>query len=118
MHGVTGTAEVHNHRYGAARESFEHYTSAIVAKSREQEHIGRSHPAKNLCLADPAAEGNSLLDAKGSCELLDPILFRPISDHGEVSQIAPQKGSGPAQRQITSLAGHQAANKKQLEFTA
>src|SRR5437016_6288493 len=117
MHYITGSDEVHNHRYGAARESFEHYTGAIVAKSRKQEHIGRSHPAKNLCLADPAAEGNSLLDSKRSCELLDPISFRPVTDHGEVSQIAPQKGSGPAQSKITSLPGNQAANKQQLKFT-
>ena len=69
-------------------------------------------------MADPAAEGNSLLDSKGSRKLLKAIPLRAIADHGKAGQIASQKGSSRAQGKITSFTGNQAANENQLEFGA
>ena len=69
-------------------------------------------------MADPAAEGNSLLDPKGSRKLLETVPLRAIADHGEAGQIASQKGSRRAQSQIASLAGNQAPDENQLKFRA
>ena len=115
---VTGAAEIHDDRYSAGRESLEYYTRAVVAQSRKHEDIGRSHATEGFCLADPATEGNSLLDSKRSCEILDPIPVRSVPDHSEVSQTVPQEGSGRAQGKITRLAGNQAADEDQLQFAA
>ena len=46
---------------------------------------------KDFRVAEPAAEGNSLLDAKGFCELLQTVAFRAVTDHGEPGQTALQK---------------------------
>jgi hypothetical protein len=80
---IAGPAEIHDHRYGARRESFEHYARTVVTKGWKNEHVRGSHAAESLSMAEPAAEGNSLLDSKGSCELLKAGPFRAITDHGE-----------------------------------
>ena len=67
-------------------------------------------------MAEPAAEGNSLLDPKRSHELLEVVPLRAIADHGKVGQIVSQEGSSRAQSKITSLTGIQAANENQLKF--
>src|SRR6266446_5756313 len=118
MNDVSWAAEVHHHRHGAAGESLENHARPVVAKSWEHEHISRPHAAEDFCLADPAAEGNSLLDSKRSGDLLDPSSLRSVTDHGEVSQIVPQKGSGPPQSKITGLPVNQASNKYQLKLSA
>ena len=69
-------------------------------------------------MADPAAEGYSVLDSEGSSELLKALPFRAVTDHGEPGQTASQKWSSPAQSKIASLQRNQAANENQLEFGA
>ena len=69
-------------------------------------------------MAEPAAEGNSLLDSKGSRELLEAVPLRAITDHGKPGQIASQKGSSRAQSKITSLPGNQPPNENQFKFGA
>ena len=49
---------------------------------------------------------------------LEPTLFRAISNYGEVSQVAPQKGSSGAQGKIARFPGNQASDENQLKFTA
>ena len=69
-------------------------------------------------MAEPATERNSLLDPKGSHELLKAVPLRAIADHGKAGQVASQQGSSRAQSEITSLPGNQAANEDQLKFGA
>ena len=118
MNDISGSAEVDDHRYGAAGESFEDHARTVVAKGWKHEHISRSQAPEDFRMAEPAAEGNSLLDSKRSCELLETLPLRAVTDHGEAGQIVSQKGSSPAQSKIASLPGNQAANEDQLKFGA
>src|ERR1700732_3918526 len=118
MDGITGPAEVHDHRYRAGRKSFGDHAWTVVAKGWKHKHVSRSEAAEDFRMADPPAERNSLLDPKGSCELLEAVPFRTVTDHGEAGQVASQKWSSRAQGEITSLPGNQAANENQLKFGA
>jgi hypothetical protein len=110
MNDISGAAEVRDHRYSASAEGFENYARTIVAKRWKHEHISRSEVLEDFLMTEPPTEGNSFLDPKGSCKLLEEISIRAIADHGEAGQIASQKGSRCAQSKITSLPGNQAAN--------
>jgi hypothetical protein len=116
MDDIAGPPKVYDYRYDARCQSFEYYAGAIIAKRRKDEHIGRSHPAEDLSVADPAAEGDCLLDSEGSCELFEVVPFRAVTDHGETGQTASQKGRSPAQSKITSLSWNEAADENQLKF--
>src|SRR5262249_48193406 len=82
----------------------------------KHEQIGISEALEDFCMAEPAAERNSLLDPKGSCKLLEAVSLRAIADHGKAGQVAAQKRSRRAQTKITSFPGNQAANEDQLKF--
>ena len=116
MNDIPGSAEVRDNRYGASGERFENYARTIVAKGWKHEHISRSEVLEDFRMAEPAAERNSLLDSKGSCQLLEAVPLRAIADHSKAGQITSQKGSSCAQSKITSLPGNQAANENQLKF--
>src|SRR5208337_2110175 len=66
-------------------------------------------------MADPAAEGNRLLNSKRTCELFEALPFGAVTNHGEARQIIPQKGSSPAQSKIAGLPRNQTSHKNQLE---
>ena len=106
MNDISGPAEVRDHRDGASAEGFENYACAIVAKRWKHEHISRSEVLEDFRMAERAGKGNSLLDAKGSHELLKTLSLGTIANHGKAGQIAAQNGSRCAQSKITSLPGN------------
>ena len=66
-------------------------------------------------MAKPTTKGNSLLDPKGSRELLKAVPLRAIADHDKASQIASQEGRSRAQSEITSFPGNQARQRKSIQ---
>src|SRR4029077_3076520 len=68
-------------------------------------------------MTEPTAERNSLLDSKGSYQLLEAGSLRPIADHSKPGQIAAQNGSRRPQSKITRFPGNQATNENQLKFS-
>jgi len=116
MNYISGPAEVRDHRYDTSRESFKNYACTVVTKGWKQKDISRPQEPEDFRMAEPAGEGNTLLDTKGSCKFLEAAALRAITDHSKASQIASQKGSSCAQSKITSLQGNQAANENQLKF--
>jgi len=69
-------------------------------------------------MANPTAEGDGFLDFKGSHELLEAVPLRAIADNCKAGQIASQKRSGRAQREVTSFAGDQPTDKDQFKLGA
>ena len=118
MNDISGPAEVRDHRDGASRESFKDYARAEVANRWKHQHIRGSQAPKDLRMANPTTEGNSLLDLKGSRKLLKAVPFRTISEHGEASQTASQEGSSRAQRQIASLCRESAPRRRSTQVLA
>src|SRR3982074_874851 len=118
MNDISGPAEVHDHGYGAGRESFGNYAWTVVAKGWKHKHIRRSHAAEDFRMAYPTTEGDSLLDFKGFHQLLKVAPLRAVTNNGEAGHVASQKRGGCAQREITSLSGNQTANEDQLKFGA
>src|SRR6266849_10503167 len=78
--GITGPAEVHDHRYRPGRKSFKDYACAVVANGWKQHHVSRSQAPEDFRMAEPAAERNSLLDPKGSHELLKAVPLRSVTN--------------------------------------
>jgi hypothetical protein len=113
---IAGPAEVHNYGHGAARQSFEYNARTVVAQGRKYEHISGSHAVKNFCMAEPAAKRNIFRYSEGSCELLEIVPFRAVTDDGETRQSVPQDRSSGPQSDITRLPRNQTANENQLEF--
>jgi hypothetical protein len=66
-------------------------------------------------MANPTTEGNILLDPQGSRKLLKTNPLRTISEHGEASQPASQKGSSGTQRKITSLCRESVPRRKSTQ---
>src|SRR6266550_8974649 len=118
MNDISRPAEVRDNGYGASGERFENYACTVVANGWKQHHVSGSQASEDFRMADPPAERNSLLDPKGSHELLKAVPLRSVTDHGKAGQIASQKRGGRAQCEITSLPGNQAANENQLKFGA
>src|SRR6266550_6296383 len=116
MNDISRPAEVRDNGYGASGERFENYACAVVANGWKQHHVSGSQAPEDFRMADPPAERNSLLDPKGSHELLKAVPLWAITDHRKAGQIAAQKGSRRAQSKITSLPGNQPTNENQLKF--
>ena len=115
MNDISGPAEVRDHRYGATGESFENHACTVVANGWKHKHIRRSQAPEDFRMAEPAAEGNSLLDPKGFHKLLKAVPLRAIADHGKAGQIVSQKRSSRAQSEITGLPGNQARQRKSAQ---
>src|SRR5437660_11790441 len=118
MDDISWPAEVHDHGYGAGCESFENYARAVVAKGWKDKYIRGSHPIENVRMAYPSTERNSLLNSKGSRQLLKAFSLRSVTDDGEAGRIASQKWGGSPQCQITSFSGDQAPNEDQFKLGA
>src|ERR1700730_8153669 len=99
MNDIPRSAEVHDHGYGTGRESFENYACTVVSKGWKHKHIRRSHAAEDFRMADPATEGDSLLDFEGCHQLLEVALLRAITNDGEPGHVGSQKRRGRAQRE-------------------
>ena len=69
-------------------------------------------------MANPATEGNSLLNPKRSRKLLKAVPLWTTAEHGKAGKIASQEGSSRAQREIASFAGDQPADEDQLKLVA
>src|SRR5271170_244360 len=69
-------------------------------------------------MAEPTAEGNSLLDPKGSHKLLEAVPLRAIAYHGKAGQIISQEGSSRAQSEVTCLSRDQDTDENQLKLGA
>ena len=118
MNDISGPAEVRDHGYGATRESFKDHACAKVANGWKHHYVGGSQAPEDFRMANPATEGDGLLDPKGSYELLKAVPLRAVADHGKAGQIVSQKRGSPPQSKITSLPGDQAPNENQLKFAA
>jgi hypothetical protein len=118
MDDISRAAEVCDYGYCAGRESFEDYACAVVANGWKHHQVSRSHAPEDFRMANPTTEGNSLLDFKGSRELLEAVPLRAIADYGEAGQIGSQKGSYRPQSKITGLYGDQPTDENQLKFGA
>src|SRR4029453_19492078 len=88
MNDISRAAEVRDHRYTSGAEGFENYACTIVAKRWKHEQISRSEALEDFLMAEPAAEGNSLLDPKGSCKLLEAVSLGAVADHRKPGQVA------------------------------
>jgi hypothetical protein len=89
MNDVSRPPEVHNNGDGAGRESFEHYSCAVIAKGGKHKHIRTSHPTEYVLMADPTTEGDALLNPKGLRKLFEAVSLRSVTDDCEAGQIAP-----------------------------
>lgn len=69
-------------------------------------------------MAEPAAEGNFLLDSQGFHKLLKAGPLRAIANEGKLSQTLSEKRRGRAETEVASLSRNQAANENQLKFGA
>ncbi len=114
-HDIAGPAEVSDHRYGTTREGFENYACAVVANRWKHHHIRGPQSLKDLVMADPPAEADSLVYLQGSRELFKPVPFRTISEDGESRQIVSQKRSGCAQCEIASLCSESARRRRSAQ---
>src|SRR6266568_3674288 len=118
MDDISRAAEVCDHRDGATRERFEDYACAVVANGGKHHNVSRLHSPEDFRMVNPPTKGNSVLDFKRSCELLEALPLRAIADHGQASQIGSQKGSSPPQSNITGFYRDQPTDENQLKFGA
>jgi hypothetical protein len=103
MNDISGPAEVRDHRYGAGAEGFENYACTVVTKGWKHKDISRPQEPEDFRMVEPADEGNSFLDTKGSGKFLEAAALWAIADHSKAGQIASQKVSSCAQSEVTSL---------------
>src|SRR5436309_9322376 len=80
MNDISGPAEVRDHRYGARCESFKDYACTVVTKGWKHKDISRPQEPEDFRMAEPADEGNSFLDTKGSGKCLEATALWAIAD--------------------------------------
>jgi hypothetical protein len=64
MNDIARPAEVGDYGDGASGESFENHAGTVVAEGWKHKDISRSHAREDFCMAEPAAEDNSIFDPK------------------------------------------------------
>src|SRR5690242_159343 len=67
-------------------------------------------------MADPTAGADSLVNPKGSHQLLEAVPLRAIADDGKTRQIIPPEGRRRAQCEIASFAGDEKPDENQFKF--
>src|SRR5215472_72651 len=111
MNNVSGSAEVHDHRYGAGREGLKDHGGAVVTNRRKHQHVRLPQSLLGFIVAEPSTERYRRVDSKRSREPLEAVSLGAVADYCKAGQIAPQKGGGCAQCEITSLYGDQPTDK-------
>ena len=116
MDDVSRSAEVDDHRYGTAGESFEDYACAVVREDGNTNTSADRRLLKTSAWLSQPQKVTAFSIPRDLRELLKAFPFRAVTDHGEPGQTGSQKWSSSAQRKIASLQRNQAANENQLKF--
>src|SRR5437588_13096817 len=103
MNDIAGSTEVHDHRYGPDRERLKDDTSSKLPHRWKHQYVRRPQALQRFGMAKPATERDRFFHAKRPRELLKALPLRTIADNAKVGQLALQKRSSRAQREITSL---------------
>jgi len=118
MNNISGSAEVHDHRYRAHRQGLEDHSAPKLVNRWKDQQVSRSQALHGFTMAQPPTKRDSFVDSKGSREFLKVAPLGAIANDGETCPARLQKRSGRPQGEVTSLVRDEATDEDQFKLVA